>query len=363
MTLGDLGADVIKVEHPLGGDETRRWGPPFVGDTAAYFFTANRSRRSVALDLKRPDDRDVALALADDCDIVLENFLPGTTERFGIDPAALLARNPRLVYCTISGYGTSSSKSAWPALDFVIQAHSGLMGVTGGEDGSPLKAGAPVADMATGLFATVGILAALAQARATGHGAHVEVALADACACLLANQAMNWLLGDVEPAPAGNTHPSIAPYQTFRARDRLIALAATSDRQFHRLCATIGRDELAGDPRFTTNQLRVVNRVALLEEITRALADEDAEIWVQRFNEAGVAAAPVNSVAQVFRDPDIVERLLVTVSDGDRETVQVRSPIRLDGRPLEPSAAPPALGAHDALIRAAAAPTEALSEL
>ena len=351
--LGDLGADVIKVEHP-DGDETRRWGPPFVGDTAAYFFTANRNRRCITLDLKDPADRGVAQELAADADAVIENFLPGTTERLGIDARTLRVRNPRLVYCSITGYGATSSKRRWPALDFVIQAHAGLMGVTGSQPDTPVKAGAPVADVAAGLFAAIGVLAASASARETGIGTDVEIALADAAACLLANQAMNWLLGGVDPSPAGNTHPNIAPYQTVETRDRPIAVAATSDLQFQRLCTVLGREDLAVDPRFLSNELRVANRADLVAAITDALADDDADVWVTRLNEAGVAAARINAVSEVFGDPDIASRLLTSVPGPDGPIAQVRCPIRIDGQAVEARLAPPSLGGHNNEIRASA---------
>jgi crotonobetainyl-CoA:carnitine CoA-transferase CaiB-like acyl-CoA transferase len=357
MLLGDLGADVIKVERPDGGDETRRWGPPFHEDTAAYFYTANRHRRSLTLDLKDPGDQAVARELARDADVLIENFLPGTMDRFGLGPDALRDLNPRLVHCTISGYGEGARRQ-WPALDFVVQAHAGLMGVTGPAGAPPIKAGAPVADMATGLFATVGLLAAVVSAKTTGVGAHVEVPLTDACTCLLANQAMNWLIGRLDPAPAGNAHPSIAPYQTIEARDRPIALAATSDAQFHRLCQTVDRADLLDDPRFAINASRVAHRDELAAELDAALSHEDAETWVRRFNEAGVAAASINTVAEVLQDPDTAARLVTSVGDGDEAVAQLRSPIRIDGMPLPVDTAPPALGAHTDAIRAAVASSQ-----
>jgi len=349
MLLGDLGADVIKVERPDGGDETRRWGPPFHGDTAAYFYTANRHRRSLALDLKAPDDQGVARELAAEADVLIENFLPGTMERLGLDPTALREANPRLVHCTISGYGEGRRRQ-WPALDFVVQAQAGLMGVTGPDGNDAVKAGAPVADMATGLFATVGLLAALFEARGSGVGAHVEVPLTDACTCLLANQAMNWLIGGIDPRPAGNAHPSIAPYQTIAARDRPIALAATSEEQFRRLCDSVGRLDLLEDSRFATNSSRVAHRDELAGELDAAFGEEDAADWVIRLNEAGVAAAPISSVAEVLQDPDTAARLVTSVGEGDDRVPQLRSPIRINGAALDVRSGPPALGAHTVQI-------------
>jgi crotonobetainyl-CoA:carnitine CoA-transferase CaiB-like acyl-CoA transferase len=359
--LGDLGADVIKVERPDVGDETRRWGPPFHGDTAAYFYTANRHRRSLTLDLKHPDHQRVARELAADADVLIENFLPGTMERLGLAPADLQEANPKLVLCTISGYGDGSRRQ-WPALDFVIQAHAGLMGVTGPDGHDPVKAGAPVADMATGLFAAVGLLAALVDARSTGVGAHVEVPLTDASTCLLANQAMNWLIGGIDARPAGNAHPSIAPYQTIAAQDRPIALAATSDAQFQRLCNTVGRPDLREDARFATNASRVAHRAELAAELDAALGAETAATWVQRLNEAGVAAAVINSVAEILEDSDTAARLVTSVGEGDDRVPQLRSPIRINGAALDVRSAPPPLGAHTDEILEALAHQEAVPD-
>jgi crotonobetainyl-CoA:carnitine CoA-transferase CaiB-like acyl-CoA transferase len=349
--LSDLGADVIKVERPHSGDETRRWGPPFVDETAAYFYTANRNRRAITLDLKDEDDAGVARALAGDADVLIENFLPGATARFGLDYRSLRRHNQRLVYCSLTGYGMGTERERWPALDFIIQAHAGIMSVTGPGDSSPMKAGVPVADLAAGLFATIGILAALHRVETDGEGSHVEVALADACACLLANQAMNWLLGGVDPRAAGNRHPSLAPYETIEAQDRQVALAATSDLQFERLCEVIGLGELPSDRRFRTNADRVAHRNELADILRGALAGETAATWVQRLNEAGVAAAPVNTVAEALEDPDLRARLVARVGEGTDEVVQLRTPIRLDGIGAEVHTAPPALGADDEIKR------------
>jgi crotonobetainyl-CoA:carnitine CoA-transferase CaiB-like acyl-CoA transferase len=352
MLLGDLGADVIKVEHP-SGDETRRWGPPFVGTDAAYFYTANRNRRSIVLDLKNAADRELAQRLAAEADVVVENFLGDAARRLGVDHETLRAEHPELIHCTISGYGSDSSRATWPALDFIIQAHAGIIGVSGPSPEHTTKAGVPVADMATGLFAAIGILALLPQARETGVGGHVEVALADACTTLLANQAMNWLLGGVEPRAAGNTHPNIAPYQTVAARDRAVAVAATSDEQFRRLCAAIGRPALSSDQRFATNAERVANRADLVAELDDAMAADDASQWVRRLNEAGVATAAINGVGELLEEPETARRMVTSVFDGEREVKQLRSAIRLNGAPLAVRSAPPRLGEHADQIRAA----------
>jgi crotonobetainyl-CoA:carnitine CoA-transferase CaiB-like acyl-CoA transferase len=351
QVLADLGADVIKVERPGSGDETRRWGPPFApsGD-AAYFFAANRGRRSVALDLRDDADREVVLRLVDDADILLDNFLPGTMDRLGLGDGTLHDRNPRLVHGVISGYGQGSSRSAWPALDFVIQAHAGVISVTGPDPDHRVKAGVPIADLSAGLFCAIGLLAALREAQVTGRGRRVEVALAEACTALLANQATNYLIGGLEPSAKGNVHPNLAPYQVVAAGDQDLAVAATSEVQFERLCRVLGDEGLAGDPRFATNKDRVANRVELEALLTDRMASRSAAEWVQALNEAGVAAAPINTVPQMLDDPDTRAGLVAELPDG---TPQVRTPIRLDGEPLALSSPPPAVGEHTEAVRAA----------
>jgi crotonobetainyl-CoA:carnitine CoA-transferase CaiB-like acyl-CoA transferase len=360
MVLADLGADVIKVEHPGSGDESRRWGPPFCEDgNAAYYMSANRSRRSILADLKDQEDGELIRTLADDADVFVENFLPGTTARLGLDAETLQQRNPRLTYATVSGYGSGSERAAWPAVDFVIQADSGLMSVTGPDPSQPMKAGVPISDLTAGLFTVIGILASVAEARETGRGRTVEVSLADASAAILVNQAMNYLVGGLVPRPRGNTHPNVVPYEAIDVDGEQIVLAATSDLQFARLATVIGRPELAEDPRFTTNAERIAHREVLISAIAEALSDRSAEEWVRRLNQAGVAAARVNSVADVFDRPEARERLVVTVADGERSIPQVRSPIRIDGQMLTPRSAPPLLGADDAGVRDALGPVVA----
>ena len=352
--LSDLGADVIKVERAGVGDEPRRWGPPFAPTgTAAYFYACNRNRRSLSLDLKQDADQRIVQRLAADADVVFENFLPGVAERMGVDAATLRASNPRLVYCTVSGYGRDSQRSSWPALDFVIQAHAGMMSVTGPAPGEECKVGVPIADLTTGLYGTIGVLAAVQKARATGEGSDVEVTLADSCVALLANQSMNWLIGGIDPRPGGNTHPNVAPYQTIRAGDRDLAIAATSEEQFRRLCTAIERPDLVEDPRFRTNPDRVAHRAELEELLSERLSQGDAAEWVARLNEAGVPAGLVNTVAQVLEEPDTAARLVTSAPAGPHEIPQVRTPIRIDGAPLPVRTAPPGLGDDDEAIRAA----------
>jgi crotonobetainyl-CoA:carnitine CoA-transferase CaiB-like acyl-CoA transferase len=355
QVMADLGADVIKVERTGSGDETRRWGPPFApsGD-AAYFYACNRGRRSVELDLRDEGDREVLLNLVESADILMENFLPGTMERMSLSDDVLLARNPRLVHGVISGYGHASSRASWPALDFVIQAHVGVLAVTGPDPETGVKAGVPIADLSAGLFSVIGVLAALRAARETGAGGRVEVSLAEACASLFTNQAMNYLIGGVEPRALGNTHPNVAPYQVIQAQDKGLALAASSEVQFARLCKVVGLEDLVEDVRFKTNSDRVTNRDELERTLEERLSRRPASEWVRELNESGVAAAVINSVSDMFEDPDTQAGLVAVLEDPRGSVRQIRTPIRLEGKPLPLSSAPPSLGEHSDEIRAAA---------
>ncbi|MCW3038498.1 MAG: CoA transferase [Solirubrobacterales bacterium] len=355
QVMADLGADVIKVERTGSGDETRRWGPPFApsGD-AAYFYACNRGRRSIELDLREAADREVVLALVEEADVLMENFLPGAMERMGLSDDVLLERNPRIVHGVISGYGHSSSRAAWPALDFLIQAHAGVLAVTGPDPDHGVKAGVPIADLSAGLFATIGILAELRRVEQTGVGGRVEVALAEACASLFTNQGMNYLIGGIEPRAMGNTHPNVAPYQVVRAGDKDLAIAASSEVQFQRLCAVVGRPEWITDERFAGNAARVANRGELEQMLEAVLSTRSAADWAVAFNEAGVAAAVINSVGEMFSDPDTEAGLLAVLEEPDGPVRQIRTPIRLGGVPLPLSGPTPRLGQHTDEIREAA---------
>jgi crotonobetainyl-CoA:carnitine CoA-transferase CaiB-like acyl-CoA transferase len=343
MQLADLGADVIKVEAPGTGDETRRWGPPFAADgTAAYFQAVNRNRRAITLDLGHPVAGALARRLALAADVVIDNFLPGRLARFGLDHDTLAAANPRLVTCTISGYGGEGTAAGRPGFDFLAQAEGGLMSITGWPDGEPTKVGVAIADLAAGLFAAIGILAALRRRDQTGRGGRVELPLLDAQVGLLANQAMNWLVGGVTPGRMGNAHPSIAPYESYYAADGPLAIGVGTDRQFARLAAAIGAPELATDPRFATNAGRVAHRQALGQALQERLGRRERAAWLQLLAAVGVPAAPINSIPEVFADPELRERLVAEV-DG---VPQVRSPLRVDGRPAMVDGPPPALGQH-----------------
>jgi crotonobetainyl-CoA:carnitine CoA-transferase CaiB-like acyl-CoA transferase len=350
--LADLGADVIKVERAGVGDETRRWGPPYApsGD-AAYFYACNRGRRSIALDLRQPEDLEIVLSLVVEADVLMENFLPGAMKRLGLGDEVLLARNRRLVHGVISGYGQESSRRSWPALDFVVQAHAGILSVTGPDAETNVKVGVPIADLSAALYITIGVLAALRRAHETGDGERVEVSLAEACGSLLLNQAMNHLIGGLEPRAMGNVHPNLAPYQVVRASDKGMAIAASSEAQFERLCGVLGLEDLVTDQRFATNPDRVANRRALERLLEERMSERPAADWLQELNQAGVPAAPINTVAEMLSDPDTQAGLVASLPDA---TPQLRTPIRIDGKPLPLSGPPPALGQHTDQIRAAA---------
>jgi crotonobetainyl-CoA:carnitine CoA-transferase CaiB-like acyl-CoA transferase len=349
MQLADLGADVIKVEAPGKGDETRRWGPPFAADgTAAYFLAINRNKRAITLDLGRPAAAALARRLALAADVVVDNFLPGRLERFGLDHQSLSEANPRIVTCTITGYGSDGPAAGRPGFDFLIQAQGGIMSITGQAGDQPTKVGVAVADLAAGLFATIGVLAALRERDAAGRGRRVEVSLLDAQVGMLANQAMNWLVGGLTPGRMGNAHPSISPYESYRTRDGSIAIGVGTDRQFARLAEALGVPELACDQRFGGNAERVAHRAELKRLLERQLGAHDRQEWLERLAAAGVPAAPINSIPEVFADPLVRERALVEV-DG---VPQVRSPVRIDGRPAAVDSAPPELGRDtDAVLR------------
>ena len=350
--LADLGADVIKVERAGDGDETRRWGPPYAasGD-AAYYFSCNRGRRSIALDLRDEEDRNVVLSLVADAHVLVENFLPGALDRLGLTDAVLSGRNPRLVHAVISGYGHDSSRRLWPALDFVVQAHSGILSVTGPDPDTNVKVGVPIADLSAGLYTAIGVLAALRKVQDTGQSERVEVSLAEACGSLLLNQAMNHLIGGLEPRALGNVHPNLAPYQVVNASDKGIALAASSEVQFERLCAVLGLQALVDDERFATNPARVANRAELERLLEQRLSERTAGEWVRELNQAGVPAAPINTVSEMLADPDTQAGLVATLPDGMR---QLRTPIRIGGDPLPLSSPPPAVDQHGDEIRTAA---------
>ncbi|CAK7286308.1 CaiB/BaiF CoA transferase family protein [Streptomyces misionensis] len=347
MLLADLGADVVKVEHPQTGDDTRAWGPPYAHGEATYFLSVNRNKRSVALDLRDADDRRRAGELARRADVLFENFRPGTLDRYGLGYEDVRARNPGIVYCSITGFG-SGPGAALPGYDLLIQAVGGLMSVTGPAPGEPVKTGVALVDVLTGLHAAVGVLAALRHRDATGEGQRIEVDLLSTLLSSLVNQSAGYTLAGRVPGILGNRHPSIAPYEVFRAKDQPLVIAVGNDRQFAALCRGVGAPELAADPRFAGNADRVGHVDALADVLGELLADRTADEWFEHLTPLGVPCGPVNDLGQAFA---LAERLglspRVPVDGGDGDALDlVANPIKLSGTPPRYDRRPPRLGEH-----------------
>ena len=347
MVLADLGADVIKVERPGTGDDTRAWGPPFVDGDAAYFLSLNRNKRSIALDLLSPEGADVVRRLAARSDVLIENFRPGLMDRFGLGLVALRDANPRLVTCSLTAFGEDGGESASrPGYDIIVQALSGLMSITGERDGEPTKVGVALLDVITGLYAAIGIQAALVERDRTGRGRHVSVSLFDASVAALVNQAANHLLGGTVPGPLGSEHPNIVPYQVFHASDRPFILAAGNDKLFRAACGVVGRTDLAGDRRFATNDARVAHREALIPQLRTAFSGRPAADWLEDLEAAGVPCAPIRRLDEVFASPEGAATVQ-TVDDPGRGPFRlVANPIRIDGAVAPVRRAPPRIGEH-----------------
>ena len=358
QTLADLGADVIKIERPGTGDDTRQWGPPFTtradgspGD-AAYFLCANRGKKSVELDIASPEGSAAVRHLAADCDVLVENFKAGGLKKYGLDHASLSAINPRLIYCSVTGFGQDGPRAPQAGYDYMIQAMGGLMSITGQPDGTPgaepMKVGVAVVDLFTGLYAANAILAALLHARATGEGQHIDIALFDVQAAMLANQATNFFVSGVAPTRMGNAHPNLAPYQPFPCTDGMVVIAVGNDGQFRQLCAALGAPDLGTDPRFASNADRIAHRAVLTAELSSLTAACDMAGLMSRLEAAGVPCGPVNTVDQVFAESQAAHRGLVveqTRPDLAAPVRTVASPIRLSRTPVAYDRPPPALGA------------------
>ena len=341
--LADLGAEVIKVERPGTGDDTRGWGPPFASDgAAAYFHSCNRGKSSLAVDLDSADGQARVRDLARDADILIENFKVGRLAGFGLDFASLSALNPRLIYCSITGFGQDGPYAARAGYDFMIQGMGGIMDLTGDPDGEPQKIGVAFADIFTGLYAATAILAALRGREATGAGCHIDLALLDSQVAVLANQAMNYLVSGEAPHRLGNAHPNVAPYQTFAVADGHVIVAVGNDAQFRRLCALLGQPELGEDARFATNAGRVGERQALAAALAPSIAQRRRDELLAALAAAGVPAGPINDVAQVFADPQVIARGLRIARGG---VPGVASPIVIDGRRQVSDLPAPRLGA------------------
>ncbi|MFA5955138.1 CaiB/BaiF CoA transferase family protein [Hyphomicrobium sp.] len=357
QTLADLGAHVIKVERPDGGDDTRAWGPPFIADgdgpgSAAYFHSTNRGKMSVAIDYEDPAGREAAIALALQADVIIENFKVGGLAKYGLDYAAIKSGNPGVIYCSITGFGQSGPYAPRAGYDFIVQGMGGIMDLTGAPDGEPQKIGVAFADIFTGVYATIGILAALNRRNATGDGAYIDMALLDTQVSVLANQAMNYLASGNAPRRLGNAHPNIVPYQVFETADGPIIIACGNDGQFTRVCDLLGLRGIATDDRFKTNARRVENRAELIPLIEAETLKRAPNDLLSALEAAGVPAGPVNRIDQVFADPQVVARKLrqdLARADGS-SVPTVRSPIVMDGEPCVAATPSPKLGEHTASI-------------
>ena len=354
MMLGDLGAEVIKIERPGLGDDTRSWGPPFAEDgSATYYLSVNRNKRSVTLDLADEEQRAQARALAVSADVVVENFRTGTMERFGLDYESLRADNPGLVYCRVSAFGPAGGRDL-TGYDFIVQAASGLMSITGEADGSPTKTGVAIVDVFTGLYATIGIVAALAERHTSGQGQFIEVNLLSSALGALINQASAFVNAGVVPGRMGNLHPSITPYQPFATATAPIAIAATNERQFANLCQALETPHLAVDERFSSNSSRVEHREALTEQLESVLLGQPCEYWVERLTALGIPSSPVNSMDAAFAlAQDLGLDPVRWLPDGDgRQVPTVANPITMSRTPASHRLPPPDLGADtDKVLR------------
>lgn len=348
--LVDLGARAWKIEEKQRGDDTRGFGPPFIEGESTYFMSVNRGKESLALDLKDPRGRDLVLRLAAHADVVIENFRPGTAERLGLGLAELRARHPRLVTCSISGYGADGHPdyAGRPGYDAIIQAASGLMSLTGAVDGPPARFGVAIADLTAGLYAAQGILAALVERSRTGLGRHVDVSMQDTMAALLTYQAGIYFATGKPPPRMGDAHPSICPYESVRTQDGLYMLAVGNDGQFVKLCELLGRPELPADPRFATNRARVTNRPALLAEILPLLGARTSDELDRALSEAGVPGGPVLDVKQALEHPQVQARGTILEHQHPRAGAirTVATPVRMDGARPQPPPPPPLLGQH-----------------
>jgi crotonobetainyl-CoA:carnitine CoA-transferase CaiB-like acyl-CoA transferase len=365
QTLADLGADVIKIEHPLRGDDTRGWGPPFLRDRdghdtaeSSYYLCANRNKRSLGIDIATLEGQALVRRLALRCDVVVENFKVGDMARYGLDAASLRALDPRLVYCSITGYGQNGPYAHRPGYDFAIQAMGGLMSVTGEREGEhasgPQKVGVAVADLFTGMYATVAILAALRHRDATGEGQVIDMALLDCQVAMLANLGSQYLVGGDLPQRMGNGHPSIVPYQVFPVRDGHLVLAIGNDSQFARFCQLVDRADWARDARFQRNADRVRHRAVLVPLIAALMAERDRHDWMAALEKAGIPCNPVNGIDEVFADPQVQSRGLTVQMDHPQagSLPLVASPLNLSATPVQYQRPPPGLGEHaDELLR------------
>jgi crotonobetainyl-CoA:carnitine CoA-transferase CaiB-like acyl-CoA transferase len=359
QVLADLGAEVIKIERPGAGDDTRGWGPPFLRDAqgndtadAAYYLCANRNKKSITVDFTTAEGQSIVRGLASKSDVVLENFKVGGLAAYGLDYAALRAINPRLIYCSITGFGQTGPYAPRAGYDLLVQAMGGLMSITGRQDdepgAGPQKAGVAVTDILSGLYATIGILAALSHRDRTGIGQHIDIGLLDVQVACLANQAMNYLVSGSVPRRTGNAHPNLVPYQDFPTSDGYVVIAVGNDAQFARLCLAMGLTELAGDPSFASNKSRVANRRELIGKLSAVTVTHPTAHWIGALENVGVPAGPINSLEAVFDDPQVRARnMRIDLPHPVAGRVSlVANPLRLSETPVTYRSAPPTLGAQ-----------------
>jgi crotonobetainyl-CoA:carnitine CoA-transferase CaiB-like acyl-CoA transferase len=361
--LGDLGAEVIKVERPGAGDDTRQWGPPFLEDAtgnptreSAYYLCANRNKRSLAVDIGSAKGQALIRALAVKCDVLVENFKTGGLKKYGLDYDRIHEVNPGLVYCSITGFGQTGPYAPRPGYDLLIQAMGGLMSITGPEGGEPCKVGVAVSDIMCGMYAAVAILAALRAKDASGRGQYIDMALLDAQVAWLANQGQRYLISGEVARRRGNAHPDVVPYQVFKAKDGHIILGVGNDQQFRRFCEFAGRPELADDPRFAGNDRRVRNRDALIPALEAMIASRPAAEWLEGLAARNVPCGPVNNIDQVFADPQVRQRqMTVTLPHplaASGEVTLLANPVRFSETPVSYRRAPPTVGEHTAEVLA-----------
>ncbi len=352
MILGDLGATVIKIEQPGKGDDTRQFGPPYIAGESAYYLGLNRNKQSITLDYTTPAGKEKLLGLIEKATVLVENFRPGTLARYGLDYASLHASHPGLIYCSISGYGQTGPYADRPGYDFVAQAESGIMAVTGEIEGEPLRVGVPVGDVSAGMFGATAILAALHYRDRTGRGQHIDIALIETTMSMLSNVSSNYLISGEESRRYANGHPNIVPYQAFQTSNGYMAVACGNDRLYRNLCALLGREDLATDTRFATNPQRVVNRAELVPVLQEAFRQRTTEEWLPELREAGIPCGAINKVSQAFNDPHIQERGLVWECEHPTagSIKLVGSPMRFSETPARLYKAPPLLGEQNDLF-------------
>lgn len=348
MILGDLGAEVIKIEHHQSGDETRGWGPPFVNGESAYYLCANRNKKSMTLNLKSEEGKEIFKALAKDSDVVVQNFKTGTLEKMGLGYEELRRINEGIIVASITGFGNNGPYKDLPGYDYIIQAMSGLMSITGEKEGGPMKVGVAIADVLTALYTCIGILSAIHQRHATGEGQELDISLMDCQIASLINVASNYLVGGIEPSRLGNEHPNIAPYQVFSASDGDLVVAVGNDQQFKRFAQVAGMPELAEDSRFKENRLRVEHRAELIPICESLLKQRSKNEWKKILDDAGIPNGPINSISEMFNDPHVEAREMIMKVDHPLiEGLQLAgSPIKLSKSPVKVRQSPPLYGEH-----------------